>query len=71
MYGEIRRLDLSNTNITLLDPKLFSSLNYSNTQRKAFYKELEDSITLLSHKIKMLDKFEDIRYLKLIYIDYV
>ena len=70
VYGEIRRLDLSDTNITLLDPKLFSSLGHSDTQRKAFHKELGDSIALLGHETEMPDEFEGMRYLKSIHVDY-
>lgn len=71
VYGEIRRLDLSDTNITLLDPKLFSFLGHSLAQRKAFHKELGDLIALLGRESEMLDVFESMRYLKSINVDYV
>ena len=38
IYDELHRLDFSDANITLLDLKLFDSLDRSLTEKKAFYK---------------------------------
>ena len=71
LYDKIRQLDLSDTNITLLDPDLFrQSSIHSPARQQAFQKNLGSWITHLGHGIEFPDVYHGTWDLKGIRVNY-
>ena len=70
VYDELHRLDFSDANITLLDPKLFDSSDYSLTEKKAFHKQLGGWIDFIGQGIEIPDVYVGMWHLETVQVDY-
>ena len=71
VFDELQDLDFSETNISLLDPKLFTLSGHSHAEKVEFYKDLGGWIDLLGQSITVPGVCDGIWYIDSIQIDYV
>ena len=70
VYDELHRLDFSDANITLLDPKLFDSSDRSLTEKKAIHKQQGGCIDFIGQGIEIPDVYVGKWHLETVQVDY-
>ena len=70
VYDELHRLDFSDINITLLDPKLFGFSNHSLKEKEAFHKQLGGWIDLIGQNTEIPGVYVGTWYLETVQVDY-
>ena len=70
VYDELHRLEFSDANITMLDPKLFDSSDYSLTEKKAFHKQVGGWIDFIGQGIEIPDVYVGKWHLETVQVDY-
>ena len=70
VYDELHRLDFSDANITMLDPKLFDSSDHSLTEKKAFHKQVGGWIDFIGQGIEIPDVYVGMWHLETVQVDY-
>ena len=70
VYDELHRLDFSDTNITLVDPKLFDISKNSLVEKEAFHKQLGGWIDLLGQNTEIPGAYIGTWYIETVQVDY-